>query len=46
MFSDEIQTTNMNGSRLAEKEPSSGKCSRQENIGRHHANPVISKRRK
>ena len=36
----------MNGSRLAEQGPSSGRCSRQGNIGRHHANPVISKRRK
>ena len=36
----------MNGSRLAEQGPSSGRCSGQGNIGRHHANPVISKRRK
>ena len=36
----------MNGSQLAEQESSSGRCSRQVNIGRHHANPVISKRRK
>ena len=46
MSSNEIETNDMNGSRLAEQEPSSGRCSRQENIGRHHANPVISKRRK
>ena len=36
----------MDGSRLAEQGSSSGRCFRQENIGRHHANPVISKRRK
>ena len=45
MFSNEIQTNDVNGSRLAEQGPSSGRCSRQGNIG-HHANPVISKRRK
>ena len=46
MSSNEIQTNNVNGSRLAEQGPSSGRCSRQGNIGRHHANPVISKRKK
>ena len=46
MSSNEIQTNDVNESRLAEQEPSSGRCSRQGNIGRHHANPVISKRRK
>ena len=46
MSSNEIQTNDVNGSRLAEQGPSSGRCSRQRNIGRHHANPVISKRRK
>ena len=46
MSSNEIQTNDMNGSQLAEQGPSSGWCSRQGNIGRHHANPVISKRRK
>ena len=46
MSSNEIQTSEVNGSRLAEQGPSSGRCSRQGNIGRHHANPVISKRRK
>ena len=46
MSSNEIQTNNVNGSRLAEQGPSSGRCSRQGNIGRHHANPLISKRRK
>ena len=46
MSSNEIETNNLNGSRLAEQGPSSGRCSRQWNIGRHHENPVISKRRK
>ena len=46
MSSNEIQTNDMNGSRLAEQGPSSGKCSRQGNIGHHDANPVISKRKK
>ena len=46
MSSNEIQTNDVNGSQLAEQGPSSGRCSRQGNIGRHHANPVISKRRK
>ena len=45
MSSNEIQTNDVNGSRLTEQGPSSGRCSRQGNIGRHHANPVISKRR-
>ena len=45
MSSNEIQTNYVNGSQLAEQGPSSGRCSRQGNIGRHHANPVISKRR-
>ena len=46
MFSNEIETNDMNVSQLIEQGPSSGRCSRQENIGRHHANPVISKRKK
>ena len=46
MSSNEIETNDINGSRLAEQGPSSGRCSRQGNIGRHHANPIISKRRK
>ena len=46
MSSNEIETNDVNGSRLAEQGPSSGRCSRQGNIGRHHANPVISKRKK
>ena len=46
MSSNEIETNDVNGSRLAEQGPLSGKCSRQGNIGCHHANHVISKRRK
>ena len=46
MSSNEIETDNVNGSRLVEQGPLSGRCSSQENIGRHYANPVISKRRK
>ena len=46
MSSNEIETNDVNGSRLAEQGPSSGRCSREGNIVRHHANPVISKRRK
>ena len=46
MSGNEIETNDMNGSRLAEQGPSSGRCSRQGNIGCHHANPVISKRKK
>ena len=39
----QIETNDVNGSRLAEQGPSSGRCSRQGNIGHHHVNPVISK---
>ena len=46
MSSNEIKTNNMNGSRLAQQGPWSGRCSQQGNIGHHHANPVISERRK
>ena len=46
MSSNEIETYDVNGCRLAEQGPLSGRCSWQGNIGRHHANPVISKRRK
>ena len=46
MYSNQIETNDVNGSRLEEQGPSSGRCSRQENIGCHHANSVISKRRK
>ena len=43
--SNEIETNDVNGFQLAEQGPSSGRCSRRGNIGRHHANPLISKRR-
>ena len=46
MSSNEIETTDINGSRLAEQGPRSGRYSRQGNIGCHHANPVIEKRKK
>ena len=46
MTSNEIETNNVNESQLAEQGLSSGRCSRQGNIGSHHANPVLSKRRK
>ena len=46
MSSNEIETNDVNGSRLAELGYLSGRCSRQGNIGRHHVNPVSSKRRK
>ena len=46
MSSKKIKTNDVNGPRLAEQGPSSSRCSRQGDIGRHHANPVISKRRK
>ena len=46
MSSNKIETNGVNGSRLAEQGPLSGRCSRQGNIGRHHTNPVISKRKK
>ena len=46
MSSNKIETNDVNVSRLAEQGPSSFRCSPQGNIGRHHANPVISKRRK
>ena len=46
MSSNEIETNNVNGSRLAEQVPSSSRCSQQGNIVRHHVNPAISKRRK
>ena len=46
MSSNEIKTNNGNGSGLKEQGPSSSRCSQQENIGRHHVNPVISKIRK
>ena len=46
MSSNGIETNDLKGSRLAEQVPSSGRCSQEGNTGRHHANPVISKRRK
>ena len=46
MSSNEIETNDVNGSRLAEQRLLSGRCSLQENIGCHHANPVISRRKK
>ena len=46
MSTKQIETNDVNGSRLAEEGPSSGRCSRQGNIVRHHANPVISKQKK
>ena len=46
MSSNEIETNDVNGSRLAEQQLLSGRCSLQENIGCHHANPVISRRKK
>ena len=46
MSSNEIETNDVNGPQLAEQGTSSGRCSRQGNIGRHHANPVITKSRK
>ena len=46
MSSNETKTDDVNGFQLAEQGPSSGRCSQQGNIGRHHANPVTSKRGK
>ena len=46
MSSNEKEINNVNGSQLTEQGSSSGRCSRQGNIGCHHVNPVISKRRK
>ena len=44
--SNEIETNDLNGSRLTGQGASPGRCSRQGKIGRHHGYPVISKRRK
>ena len=41
MSSNEIETNDVNGSQLAEQGPSSGRCFRPGNIGRHHANPSL-----
>ena len=46
MSTKQIETNKVNWSQLAEQGPSSSRCSRQGNTGPHHANPVISKRRK
>ena len=46
MSSNEIQINDVNGSQIAEQGALSGRCSGQRNIHCHHANPVISKRRK
>ena len=46
MSTNEIESNDVNESRLAEQGLSSGRCSQQWNIGRHYANPVISKKRK
>ena len=46
MSSNEIETNNINGCRLTKQGPPFRRCSWQGNIGRHHANPAISKRRK
>ena len=46
MCGNETETNDVNGSRLAEQGPSSGRCSRQGTIDRHHASPVISNKRK
>ena len=46
MSSNEIETNDVNGSRLAKQRSLSSRHSQQGNIGRHHANPVISKRKK
>ena len=45
MSSNEKETNNVNGFRLTKQGSSSGRDPDQENNGRHHANPVISKRR-
>ena len=45
MSTKQIETDDVNGSRIIEQGPSSGRCSRQGNIGRR-ANPIISKQRK
>ena len=46
MSRNKIETNDVNRSQLAEQGPLSDRCSWQWNIGRHHVNPVISKRRK
>ena len=46
MSSNEIETNNVNRTRLAEQGPSSGRCSQEGKIPCHHVNPAIVKRRK
>ena len=46
MSTKQIETNDVNGSRLAKQGPSSGRCFRQGDFGRHHATPVISKQSK
>ena len=46
MTTTQIETNDINGSQHAEQGPSSGRCSRQWNTDRHHANRIISKKRK
>ena len=46
MSSNEIEINDVNGFRLAEQGTLSGRRSRQGNVGHHHANPVIGKKRK
>ena len=46
MSTTKIETNGVNASRLVEQGLSSGRCSRQGSIDRHHTNLVISKRRK
>ena len=46
MSTKQIETNDLNGSRLAEQGTSFGRCFPQWNSDCHHANPVISKRRK
>ena len=46
MCSNDIETNDINGSQLLEQGPLFSRFSRKGNIGHHHANAVISKRRK
>ena len=46
MFTKQIETNDVNVVRLVEQETSFGRCSWKGRISRHHANPLISKRRK
>ena len=45
MSTEQIETNDVNGSRLAEQGPSSGRCSRQWSICHYHANLVIISKR-